>query len=156
MPQPVGVSSLILSPPIALLTPVLDEDGPFAAGDHTLTDFLTTVSHGLLPAGRWGIGGTYGVLVQPNGAIPATWGYTQGYDSGGAIGIEGWFYFNRFAQVVVMHQSLSGAFITVQVQEAHQIQSYIPTAFIPLGGDRIGLNVSPDIAVDLYFLCLLA
>jgi len=154
--QPTGVSSLIIAPPIATLRPVLDEHGPFAAGNHTLTDFLTTSAHGLLPAGTWGVGGTYGVVVVPNGPIPATWGYRLGYDSGGAIGTEGWFYENRFAQVVVMHEAIGGGFITVQVVDCHQIQTYVPMPFIPVGGDRIGLNVSPVISVDLFFMCLLA
>jgi hypothetical protein len=153
---PTGVAQFVVTPPISLLTPVLDENGPYATGDHTITDFLTTVAHGLLPAGTWPIGGTYGVLVQPNGTIPITWGARIGWDSGGATGNEGWIYFNRFAQVVVQHQALSGAFLTIQVEDCRALQTYIPTIFIPLGGDRIGLHVEPDVAVDLFFMCLLA
>ena len=156
MPQTTGVSSLIVSPPISLLRPVLDENGPFSAGDHNITSFLTTVAHGLLPPGTWPIGGTYGVLVQPNGAIPLTWGYEIGYDSGGAIGNEGFVYENRFAQVVVLHQAIGGGFISVQIADCHLLQNYIPLSFIPVGGDQIGLHVTPGVAVDLYFLCLLA
>lgn len=153
---PTGVANVLVTPPISLLTPVLDENGPYTFGSHTITDFLTTTAHGLLPAGTWPIGGTYGVVVQVNGAIPVTLGYSLGYDSGGAVGFEGYRYFERFAQVVVMHQSLSGAFITIQDQDVTHVQEWIPTVFIPLGGDRIGLFVEPAVAVDLYFMCLLA
>lgn len=156
MPLPTGVAQFVVTPPLSLLAPIRDENGPYATGDHTITDFLTTTAHGVLPAGTWPIGGTYGVLVQPSGTIPATWGFDQGYDSHGAVGFEGWRYENRFAQVVVMHQTLAGPFITIQIEEAHYIQTYIPMIFIPLGGDRIGLNVSPSVSVDLFFMCLLA
>ena len=156
MPVSTSVGSVIIGPPIALLRPVLDENGPFTAGSHTITDFLTTVAHGVLPAGTWPIGGTYGVLVQPNGVIPTAWGSTVGYDSGGAIGDEGVVFENRFAQVVVMHQAIGGAFVTVLQQDCRLLQTYIPTPFVPLGGDRIGLHVSAGVAVDLFFMCLLA
>jgi hypothetical protein len=152
---PVGVGQALISPPIALLDPVLDENGPYAAGDHTITDFLTTTAHGLLPAGTWPIGGTYGVVIVPT-TIPATWGYDIGYDSGGPIGAEGYVYENRFAQVVIMHGAISGGFITVEVVNCHLVQTFVPTPFIPLGADRFGLNVSPGVAVDVYFMCLLA
>jgi hypothetical protein len=153
---PTGVANILVTPPLSTLAPILDENGPYGTGDHTITDFLTTVAHGLLPAGTWPIGGTYGVIVEVNGAIPATWGYDLGYDSGGAVGTEGWRYHNRFAQVVVMHQILGGAFITIQQHDVHSIQDWLPTVFIPLGGDRMGLHVSPGVAVDLFFMCLLA
>jgi len=154
--QATGVANILVSPPIALLRPVLDENGPYSFGSHTITDFLTTTSHGLLPAGTWPIGGTYGVVVQPNGSIPATWGFDIGYDSGGAIGNEGDIYENRFAQVVIMHQAIGGGFITIEQVDIHQVQQFVPTPFVPVGGDRLGLFVSPGVAVDLFFMCLLA
>jgi len=153
---PTGVADVLIRPTISVQNAILDENGPYTAGSHTITDFLTTTAHGLLPAGTWPIGGTYGVVVSVNGAIPITWGYSQGYDSGGPVGFEGWRYYNRFAQVVSMHQDLGGAFITIQVEDVHYIQQWIPLIWIPLGGDRLGLHVSPDIAIDLYFMCLLA
>ena len=153
---PTGVGSVIISPPLALLRPILDEHGPFTTGDYTITDFLTTTSHGLLPAGTWPIGGTYGVVLQVNGAIPITWGYDIGYDSGGALGAEGWVYHERFCQLVVMHEAIGGAFLTVGITELHEIQRYVPLSWIPVGGDRLGLHVEPGVAVDLFFMCLLA
>jgi len=152
---PVGVSQLLVNPPIGLMDPIRDEHGAFAAGDHTITDFLTTSAHGVLPAGTWPIGGTFGVIVAPT-VFPVTWGYDIGYDSGSPVGFEGWTYENRFAQLVVMHQAISGAFIPVQVVDCFRVQTYIPTAFVPVSGDRIGLHVSPGISVELYFMCLLA
>ena len=155
MPVPTGVAQFLVTPPLSTLRPVLDENGPYAPGDHTITDFLTS-GVGLLPAGTWGIGGTYGVLVQLSGAIPSTWGFSKGYDSGGPVGIEGNYYYNRFAQVVIMHQVIGGAYVTIQIEDIHYIQQYVPTIFIPLGGDRMGLHVTPDVSVDLFFMCLLA
>ncbi len=153
---PTGVANLLVTPPIALLRPIRDENGPYSFGDYTITEFLTTTTHGLLPAGTWPIGGTYGVMTFLSGAIPTTWGYDIGYDSHGAIGVEGYRYFNRFAQVVVMHEAIGGSFLTIQIQDIHYIQEWVPTVFTPVGGDRLGLHVSPDISVDLFFMCLLA
>jgi hypothetical protein len=152
---PTGVGQTIFTPPLALLDVVLDEHGPYGEGSHTITDFLTTSAHGLLPAGTWPIGGTYGVVIVAT-TIPPTWGYALGYDSGGPIGAEGTRYHNRFAQVCIQHQVLGGAFVTVQLEDCHFVQTFIRTEWIPLGGDRFGLHVSPDIAVDVYFMCLLA
>lgn len=155
MPVPTGVVSTLFAPPIGLQSPILDEDGPFTAGDHTITTFLTTTAHGLLPAGTWPIGGTYGVVVLAS-TIPLPFGYSIGYDSGGPIGGEGYFYFERFAQVVVMHQALGGSYVTVQTQDCNLLQQYIPLSFTPGGGDRIGLHVTTACAVELFFMCLLA
>jgi|SRR6185295_775187 len=152
---PVGIGQLIASPPIALLDPVLDENGPYGAGDHTITDFVITVPHGILLPGTHPIGGTFGVIIQPT-VIPLTWGYEIGYDSTGPIGAEGYVYENRFAQLVVMHGTISGGYVTILTANCHSLQTYVQTPFVALGADRFGLHVSPGISVDLFFMCLLA
>lgn len=154
MVQPTGVIDLLAFPPVGSLNPVLDTDGPYAAGDWQLTQFSTTGAF-ILPAGSYQIHGTYGVIVQPVGAIPPTWGYSLGFDSGGAIGAEGWRYYNRFAQLVVQHQVLGGYYATVDSVEIHTLSQLIIWPFRLIGGDQLGLNVSPGITVDLYYLCLL-
>jgi hypothetical protein len=153
---PTTIGSTIIQPAVSLLRPVLDENGPFGFGSHTITDFLTTTAHGLLPAGTWPVGGTYGVIVQPSGSIPVAWGYELGYDSGGSIGAEGWVYENRFAQLIVMHQAIGGSYVTMSVTDCHSLQTYIPMDLVIGGGDRIGLYPSAGVSVDLYFMCLLA
>src|SRR6476661_5596559 len=107
MPVPASAIDILAYPPIGTLNPVLDDNGPYTFGDHTFTTFHTAGAF-LLPAGTYQVHGTYGCIVRPNGEIPITWGYRIGYDSGGAVGFEGWEYENRFAQIVVMHQLLSG------------------------------------------------
>jgi len=149
-----GAVDALTFPPLGLLNPVLDANGPYASGSHTLTSFTTNGAF-LLPAGTYQIHGTYGVLVQPNGAIPVTWGIDYGYDSGGPIGAEGNRYFNRFAQLVAMHQFFSGAFATTEIFEAHRLAETFFWPFRLIGGDQLGLHVTPGVSVDLYFLCIL-
>ncbi len=156
MPVPTGVADVLIRPPLALQTPIRDEHGPYSAGNHTITNFLTTTTHGLLPAGTWPIGGTYGVIAAVSGSIPVTWGYDLGWDNGGSFPWDGLEFENRFCQLVIMHQVLGGAFVVIQRENCHFIQTYIPMIWIPLGGDQIGLNVSPAISIDLFFMCLLA
>lgn len=154
MPVPVGVIDSIAFPPLGLLNPVLDTGGPYGAGDHTLSTFTTSGAF-LLPAGTYQVHGTYGVIVVPNGAIPASWGYSIGYDSGGALGGEGFIYHNRFCQVVPMHQVLSGFYLPLELHDVHTVPSYLLWPFRLIGGDLLGLHVSPGVAVDLFYLCVL-
>jgi len=154
MPVPSGVVDFLAFPPVGTLNPVLDTNGPFGFGSHTFTTFHTTGAFGL-PAGTYQVHGTYGCIIRVNGTIPATWGRTVGYDSGGAVGFEGIVFENRFAQVVLMHQLLSGFFATVLEEDAVHTAETFFWPFRLIGGDQLGLWVSPGITVDVYYLCIL-
>ncbi len=142
-------------PPLGLLKPVLDTTGPYSAGDYNLDEFTTDGSF-VLPVGTYQVHGTYGVIVVPNGTIPVTWGYSIGYDSGGALGNEGNVYENRFCQVVPQHQVLSGFYLPLDRFDVTVVPWYTLWPFRLIGGDRLGLHVTVGITVDLYYLCVLA
>lgn len=154
MPTVTGVIDALAFPPLGALLPVLDTNGPYAAGDHSLTTFATAGA-GALPAGTYQVHGTYGVIVVPNGAIPATWGHTVGFDGGGALGNEGDVYENRFCQLVPEHQVLSGFYLPLELHDVFTVPDYLLWPFRLVGGDLLGVHVSPGVSVDLFFLCLL-
>lgn len=154
MPQFTGVIDAIAFPPLGTLQPVLDTGGPYYAGSNE-RDTFTTNGAFLLPAGTYQVHGTYGVVVVINGSIPITWGYEIGFGSGGAIGDEGWRYDNRICQLVPMHQLFTGVFAPMDYIDVHYLPYMTLWPFRLIGGDRLGLYVSPGIAVDLYYLCVL-
>lgn len=154
MPATQGIIDTIAFPPIGLLNPVLDTGGPYSAGSWTF-DTFTTGGAMLLPAGTYQVHGTYGVIAQVNGAIPTPWGFSIGLDSGGALGFEGYRYDNRFCQLVPMHQLLSGVLYPMEIVDVHYSYQMVLWPFRLIGGDRLGLHVSPDISIDLYYLCVL-
>lgn len=149
-----GIIDSLGTPPLGSLNAVLDDTGPFTAGSWSFNTFHTSGAF-LLPAGTYQVHGTYGVIVVPNGAIPITWGYTIGFDSGGALGPEGTRYENRLCQVVPMHQILSGALVPIDIVDVFTVPQIITWPFRLIGGDQLGLFVAPGIAVDLYYLCVL-
>jgi hypothetical protein len=154
MPTTTGIIDTLAFPPLGVLNPVLDDSGPYTAGDHSLTTF-TTGGAFLLPAGTYQVHGTYGVIVVPNGAIPVTWGHSTGWDSGGALGNEGDIYENRFCQLVPEHQLFSGFFLPLDRFDVFTVPAYLLWPFRLVGGDLLGVHVSPGVAVDLYYLCVL-
>jgi hypothetical protein len=154
MPAPTSIVDVIASPSIGLLNPVLDTSGPFGAGSHVFTTF-TTGGAMLLPAGTYQVHGTYGVIVVPNGAIPVTWGHTTQFDGGGPLDPVGDRYDNALCQVVPEHQILSGFYLPIDRVEVHYVPEVIFWPFRLVGGDQLGLWVSPDITVDLFYLCVL-
>lgn len=153
MPPLTTLIELAVFPPLGLLQPVLDTSGPYATGDHTLVTW-TTSGFGIRPAGTYSVWSTYGVVVVPNGAIPSTWGYSIGWDSGGALGNEGNRYYERFAQLVPQHELITGFWISLDHYDVHYVPDFILWPFRIGGGDRLGLHVEPAISVDLYFLAL--
>lgn len=149
-----GLIDALAFPPLGSLNPVLDDGGPYATGDYSLSTF-TTGGAFLLPAGTYQVHGTYGVITVPSGAIPAAWGYEIGFDSGGALGNEGWRFFNRFCQLVPMHQLFSGFLLPLDRHDCNFAVDYLLWPFRLIGGDVLGLHVEPGVAVDLYYLCVL-
>lgn len=152
MALPTGVIDTLAMPPLGLLQPILDTGGPYYAGNNE-RDTFTTTGGVLLPAGTYSVTGTYGVVVVVNGAIPVTWGYELGFSSGGAIGSEGVRYDNRICQLVQLHQLFTGVYVATQYLDVHYLPQMMLWPFRLGGGDRLGVYVSPDIAVDLYYLC---
>lgn len=154
MPQYTGIIDSLAMPPLSTLLPVLDTGGPYGAGSHE-RDTFTTTGAGLLPAGTYQVNGTYGVIVVVNGAIPPTWGWAEGFTSGGALGSEGVRYDNRICQLVPTHQVLSGFFAPLDYVDVHYVPQMLLWPVRLGGGSRLGLYVSPDIAVDLFYMCVL-
>lgn len=152
----VDIIDQIATPPLGTLDIVLDENGPYTFGNYDLDTFVTTVTHGLLPPGTHQVHGTYGVVIQLNGAIPTTWGVKFGYSSLVSSGNEGDIYENRICQAVLMHQLLGGAWVATDVEDVHRVPFLMQWPFRLIGGDLLGLNVSPGVAVDLFYLCVLA
>jgi len=154
--MPIGASAIdILAwPPVGTLLPVLDTGGPYSFGSWTF-DTFTTGGAGFLPSGTYQVHGTYGVIAVVNGAIPAAWGYDLGLDSGGALGFEGYRYHNRFCQLIPMHQLYSGALWPMDRVDVHYAADMLLWPFRFIGGDRLGLHVSPGIQIDLHYLCVL-
>jgi hypothetical protein len=154
MPAPTGVVDALTTPPFALLNPVQDTNGPYAAGNHTLTNFHTDGSF-LLPAGTYDLGGTYGVIVNFNGVIPPQLGYSIGWD-GPLFAAEGWRYDRRFCQLVLQHfLPIPGAWLTVSIDEVHFLSEMFSWPVLIGSGSRLGLHVEPGSSVNLQYLCLL-
>lgn len=140
----VGIIDFAAAPPIGTLNPVLDHNGPYAAGNHTLTTWLdgATVRN---------ISDSFGVLVQFSGAIPPKLGLVPGYDDGGLVVMDE--FDMRLCQLVVQHQFFSGAWTVTQLEDLHVLP--FTTRWQEILPGRLGLYVLPNIAVDLYFLRLL-
>jgi hypothetical protein len=153
MPQLANIIDIVFSPSVGWLRPVLDEAGPFGFGDYTLTQFTSTAGV-LLGDPTHNVTGTFGVIVLFAGAFPSTWSIEFGYDSGGALGHEGDRYTPRLAQVVPQHELIGGFFAPLDYVDIVHIPQVVSWPFRPVGGDRVGLHVTPDCSVDLYYLCL--
>lgn len=155
MPTSVSIIDTVTTPPLAALQQVLDTNGPYAAGDHTLSQFHTNGAF-LLPAGNYDIGGTYGVLVTAS-TIPARAGRTLGWnDPVNFPNITGDQYEDRYAQLNLLHQlPITGAWIISQTYDASYLyQLFLWPVYLGSGG-KLGLHVTPGWEVDLYFMCVL-
>lgn len=154
MPAVTSIIDGVTTPPLATLQQVLDTNGPYGAGSHLLSSFHTGGAF-LLPAGTYDIGGSYGVVVQVEGAVPPQAGFTEGFNDGSVVG-SGDRYNRRIAQICLLHQlPISGAWV---ITEQHD--QYGPQALylwnINLGSPaKLGLFVSPGWHVDLYFMAVL-
>lgn len=120
----------------------LDTAGPYTSGSHTLTTWL--------PAGGplANVSDTYGVMAQFNGAIPPKLGLQPGYSDGALIDAD--VFESRIAQLVVQHQTLSGAWLITQLVDLFILPFTVRWQEALPG--RIGLFVSPFVAVDLFYL----
>jgi hypothetical protein len=137
----VGIIDFAFSPPIGILQPFLDGNGPYGFGIHTITTWLdggTTRN----------VSDTFGVQVQFNGAIAPQLGLTPGYDDGGLIVAD--VFDMRLVQCVALHQFLSGAWTITQLEDLHVLPITIRWAEALPG--KLGLYVSPTVNVDLFFL----
>lgn len=134
----IGVVEQFLHPPIGLLTPHIDTNGPYA-GNQTLSTW----------SGSNPVANTFGVIWRVNGAIPADLGYTLGWVDPLSIN-SGEEYELRLVQIVVQHQLFSGAWITTQLVDSHTISGTLMWEDATPG--RLGLYVLPGLAMDLYYL----
>jgi len=144
---PTGVIDTILHPPIGGLTNLLDYNGPYTAGPHTLTtwnDNGTTRS----------VSNTFGMIATVNGAIPIEWGLELGWDDP-ITGFGGTYYQGRVLQVVVQHQLLLGLGGYVDTQIENIFQAAVAMTWNEALPGRIGLYVAPGWSFDLQFLMAL-
>lgn len=154
MPTATSVIDTVTTPPLASLQQVLDTNGPYAAGDHTLTSFHTNGAF-LLPAGDYDIGGTYGVIVQAS-TFPSGAGRLLGWNDAAYPTISGDTYNDRIAQVCLLHQlPITGAWMISQTFDIFlPSQLELWPVYIGSGG-RIGLHVFPHFAIELFYMCVL-
>lgn len=154
MPSTVGIIDTLTTPPLASLQQVLDTNGPYTGGDHTLLQFHTNGAF-LLPAGNYDIGGTYGVIVQAS-TFPAVAGRTLGWNDATYPTISGDNYHDRIAQVCMLHQlPITGAWVITETFDIHlPSQLCLWPVYIGAAG-RLGLHVFPNWAVELFYMCVL-
>jgi hypothetical protein len=154
MPTTTSIIETVTTPPLASLQQVLDTAGPYAGGDHTLSDFTTNGAF-LLPAGTYGVGGTYGLIVQAS-TFPAAAGRTLGWNDATFPTISGDNYHDRIAQVCLLHQlPITAAYV---ISETFDV--FLPSQMMlwPVyigAGTKIGLHVFPNWAVELFYMCVL-
>lgn len=127
-----------LHPTISALTPHLDTTGPYAAGNHQITQFS-----GSIP-----VADTYGVLVRMSILNPAA-GFTDGFVSLDGL-VDGNVYDNLLCQLGVQHQMLGGAWALTQLCNIYNV--FLPITWDQAFPNRLGLYVPPKNAVDLYYL----
>lgn len=144
----------LVAPPFATLVPVLDLNGPYREGSHTLPSFRSGESF-TLPSGDHDVGGTYGVTVQLNGALPTSMGRKPGWVSPDGEYDTTRFY-DRLVQVVLQHYlPLQGIYVTAGVWDVDMFPLTITWPVLIGSGARVGLYVSPFLAFDLFYLCVL-
>lgn len=154
MPAVTDVIDAIATPPLATLQQVLDTGAPYGPGSHTLDTFHTDGAF-LLPAGTYGVSGTYGVLVNVHGTIPPAAGLRKGWVDG-AIFASGEVYFDLIAQVVLLHQlPLTGAWVPTELHDCNALSQLFLWPALLGSPAKIGLYVGPNWNVDLYYMCVL-
>lgn len=154
MPTTTDIIDTIATPPLASLQQVLDTNGPFAAGDHTITQFHTNGAF-LLPAGDYDIGGTYGVICQAS-TFPARAGRTIGWNDAAYPTISGDVYHDRIAQLCLLHQlPITGAWIITNIFDVYTPSEFFLWPALIGSGGRMGLHVFPNFAVELFWMCVL-
>jgi hypothetical protein len=154
MPSITDIIDTVASPPLASLQQVLDTTGPYAAGDHTITNWTTNGAF-LLPSGTYQVNGTYGVIVQAS-TFPAQAGRILGWNDAGFPTISGDEYLDRIAQVCLLHQlPVTGAYVITNTWDVHLASELILWQPLLGSGQKIGLHVFPNFAVDLFWMCVL-
>jgi len=136
-----GLIDFALAPPLGVMNPHLDGNGPYGAGNHTLTTWLNS---GVLSS----VANTFGLVMNFNGAIPSKLGLTIGYTDGALIVTDE--YEMRLVQLVVQHQLLGGTWVVSQIEDIFVLPLTIRwTEALP---GRVGLYIAPGIHVDLFYL----
>jgi len=156
MPVTTGIIDALATPPIAALQQVLDTNGPYGAGSHTISTFHTNGAF-LLPAGNYPISGTYGVLLVVNGAIPAGISRFPGWvGPGGTTTEDASHYATRICQLIVQHQlPITGAQVTTDERDMFELSMLALWQGLVDAPNRVGLFVAPNFSVDAYFMCVL-
>jgi len=152
MPQTVSIIDTVLNLPLDALQQVLDTSGPYAAGDHTLTQFTTTGGF-VLPAGTYQVHGTYGVIWQANGTFPPEVGVSIGYSDPLAYPV-GDIYEPRLIQVVPQVQlPTTGLWVATDITDGRTLRGLV-TWPLHVANQRLGIHITPGWAFDLFYLCI--
>lgn len=154
MPSITDIIDTVATPPLASLQQVLDTNGPFAAGDHTISSFVTNGAF-LLPAGTYQVNGTYGVIVQAS-TFPAQAGRIFGWNDAAFPTISGDQYLDRIAQVCLLHTlPITGATVITETFDVHLASQLFLWPALIGAGTSVGLHVFPNFAVELFWMCVL-
>lgn len=156
MPTVTDVIDAIATPPLATLQQVRDTAGPYGPGSHTLDTFTTNGAF-LLPAGTYGISGTYGVIAQVSGLFPAAAGRQMGYvDPAGVIFASGELYHDLIGQVNLIHfLPITGAGVITEFHDLHHISELFLWPSLIGSAAKLGLYVGPNWHLDLFYMCVL-
>lgn len=156
MPSITDIIDAVATPPLASLQQVRDTNGPYSAGSHTLENFHTDGAF-LLPAGTYSISGTYGVIAQVAGTIPAAAGYYKGYvDPAGVIFASGENFLDLIGQVNLLHfLPITGAGIITEFHDLHHLSELFLWPSLLGSAAKVGLYVGPGWQVDLFYMCVL-
>jgi hypothetical protein len=156
VPSITSIIDTVATPPLASLQQVLDTGGPYGPGSYKLTTFTTNGAF-LLPAGTYGISGTYGVIAQVNGIIPPNAGFDVGWvDPGGIIFASGEVWEPLIGQVNLIHfLPITGAGIITESHDLHRLQETFLWPALLGSAANVGLYVAPNWHVDLYYMCVL-
>lgn len=140
----VGIIQAFTQLPIGLLDTALDSNGPYGAGNHSLTTWKqgSTVRS---------VSDTFGCVVQISGAIAPKLGLTPGYDDGGTIQLD--LFERRIVQLAQLFQTRSGTWVAMNAQNIFYAPYLI--RWVEDQPGKIGLYVSPTWSVDLYYLITL-
>ncbi len=156
MPVSTGIIDTIASPPIASLQQVLDTNGPYGPGSHTIANFHTNGAF-LLPAGNYPIAGTYGVLIVCSISPPIGMSRFPGWDDGSSLPTgNADHYAQRICQLIVQHQlPITGAQVTTDERDMFELSMLALWQGVIDAPNRIGIHVAPNVQVELFFMCVL-
>jgi hypothetical protein len=119
--------------------------GPYS-GNNTITQWSETPGPVFT---NWNVASSFGVVVNPVGAIPEGWGYRNGWvDEPTAHNCVQWE--PPFGKLYVQTRLANGFYLTTSIVTLDVFPHM--EVWIDAPAARLGLYVAPNIALDLFFL----